>query len=41
MVSCAAVGNRRRPIDNRPQLNKLPYLVYANGIPFARMIPFI
>jgi hypothetical protein len=25
MVSCAAVANRRRPIDNRPQLNKLPH----------------
>jgi len=21
-----AVANRRRPIDNRPQLNKLPYI---------------
>jgi aspartate aminotransferase-like enzyme len=26
MVSCAAVANRRRPIDNRPQLNKLPHI---------------
>jgi hypothetical protein len=25
MESCAAVGNRRRPINNRPQLTKLPY----------------
>jgi hypothetical protein len=27
MASCEAVGNRRRPINNRPQLNKLPYIV--------------
>jgi hypothetical protein len=27
MVSCAAVGNRRRPINNRPQLNNLPHIV--------------
>jgi uncharacterized repeat protein (TIGR03806 family) len=26
MLSCAAVGNRRRPINNRPQLAKLPYI---------------
>src|SRR5262252_5241090 len=27
MASCAAVANRRRPIDNPPQLNKLPYKI--------------
>jgi thiol:disulfide interchange protein DsbD len=27
MSSCAVVGNRRRPINNRPQLNKLPHTV--------------
>jgi 3-dehydroquinate synthase len=26
MSSCAAVVNRRRPINNRPQLNKLPHI---------------
>jgi hypothetical protein len=26
LAACAAVANRRRPIDNRPQLNKLPYI---------------
>ena len=26
MVSCATVGNRRRPIDNRPQINNLPHI---------------
>jgi outer membrane protein assembly factor BamA len=25
MLSCAVVGNRRRPINNRPQLSKLPH----------------
>jgi hypothetical protein len=42
MLSCAAVGNRRRPIDNRPQLNKLPYKesgVVTAFIVASRIIP--
>jgi tetratricopeptide (TPR) repeat protein len=39
MASCAAVGNRRRPINNRPQLNKLPHVAgHTDGIVVFRIL---